>query len=76
MFFNIIFYQKVIKTESKKKIEKVESSEKGITIKMEEIEKELDDQPKLVDKIKVIIIYAIYHLSLVIKPVYRKNACR
>ena len=65
-FLISFFIKKSLKTDSKKKIEKVESSEKGITIKMEEIEKELDDQPKLVDKIKVIIIYAIYHLSLVI----------
>ena len=64
MFFNIIFYQKVFKNRDKEKIEKMESSEKGTTIKMEETENVLDEQSYLVDKIKVIIIYAISDLFL------------
>ena len=61
-FLISFFIKKSLKSEIKEKINKVESRKEGLTVKMEE--KVLDDQTYFIDKIQVIIIYAIHHLIL------------
>ena len=55
------FIQNSIKSEKKEQSKKVEYTKDGFNVKIENKKEILNDQSNIIDKFKIIIIYAIYH---------------